>query len=142
MWILSFLPSWIVHAVPIAGLAIVLISMFLKFIPFISTYYAPIRIVGFVLFCFGIFFEGSLYNDLQWQARVKEMEAKVAKAEVKSKEENKKIETKVIIKTQIVKQRGENILKYIDKEIVKYDNQCIIPQEFIKAHNDAAEKVK
>ena len=51
-------------------------------------------------------------------------------------------------KTQIVKTRGKDIVKYVDREIVKYDTKfakggmCEIPQEFIKAHNDAAEAVK
>jgi len=56
--------------------------------------------------------------------------------------------TKVVTKTQIVRTRGENIIKYVDREIVKYDTKfapggiCEIPKEFIKAHNDAAELPK
>jgi len=116
--------------------------MFLKRIPLVDTYYIPIRIVGFVVLAFGIFFEGAIYNNKEWVARVKEMEAKVAAAEVESKKETIKIVQKVVVKQQIVKERGEDIVKYVDREITKYDNTCVIPKEFVEALNDAAKDVK
>jgi hypothetical protein len=116
--------------------------MFLKRIPFVDNYYIPIRIVGFVVLCFGIFFEGAIYNNKEWVARVKEMEAKVAAAEAESKKETIKIVQKVVVKQQIVRERGEEVIKYVDREITKYDNTCIIPKEFVKAVNDAAKEVK
>jgi hypothetical protein len=85
---------------------------------------------------------------MQWRERVAEMEAKVAAAEEQSKKENTKIVTKLVTKTQIVRTRGEDIVKYVDREVVKYDTkfaaggECEIPKEFIKAHNDAAEAPK
>jgi hypothetical protein len=102
----------------------------------------PIRIVGFVVLAFGIFFEGAIHNNKEWVARVKEMEVKVAAAEVESKKETIKIVQKVVVKKQIVKERGEDIVKYVDREITKYDNTCAVPKEFVKALNDAAKEVK
>jgi hypothetical protein len=142
MWIFKFLPDSFFHAFGIIGILAILVSMFLKRIPFVENYYIPIRIVGFVVMCFGIFFEGALYNNREWVARVKEMEAKVAAAEIESKKENIKIVQKVVVKQQIVKERGEDIIKYVDREITKYDNTCVIPKEFVKALNDAAKEVK
>ena len=91
---------------------------------------------------FGIFFKGAIYNNKEWVARVKEMEAKVAAAEAESKKENIKIVQKVVVKQQIVKERGEEVIKYVDREITKYDNTCVIPKEFVKAVNEAAKEVK
>lgn len=85
---------------------------------------------------------GAIHDNDAWEARVKEMEAKVAAAAAESTKENVKITDRVVTKIQMVKQRGEDITKYIDREVVKYDTQCVIPKEFIKAHNDAAEQVK
>lgn len=91
---------------------------------------------------------GAIYDNDAWEARVKEMESKVAVAEVQSKEENIKIVEKVVTKTKIIKSRGEDIVKYVDREVVKYDTkfapggECEIPKEFIKAINDAAEAPK
>jgi hypothetical protein len=76
------------------------------------------------------------------------MELKVAAAEVQSAKENIKIVEKIVNKTQIIRTRGDDVIKYVDREIVKYDTKfapggvCEIPQEFIKAHNDAAEAPK
>ena len=70
------------------------------------------------------------------------MELKVAAAEAQSAKENIKVVEKVVNKVQIVRQRGDDIIKYVDREITKYDNQCVIPKEFVEAHNKAAEAVK
>lgn len=96
----------------------------------------------------GTFMSGAIYDNNAWEDRVKEMEAKVAAAEIQSKEENVKIVEKVVTKTQVIKTRGQDIVKYVDREIVKYDTkfapggECEIPKEFIKAINDAAEAPK
>jgi|TARA_R110000868_G_scaffold3344_1_gene21744 hypothetical protein len=148
MWILYLLPSWYTHAVPALGLALILVSMFLKVIPFISTYYIPLRIIGLVTLLFGIFFEGVMYSGKDLHDKIKELEAKVAAAEAKSAEVNTKIVEKIVTKQKIVKERGADIIKYVDKEIIKYDvkfapgGQCEIPKEFISIHNKAAEEIK
>ena len=148
MWILYLLPSWYTHAVPVLGLALILVSMFLKVIPFISTYYIPLRIIGLVTLLFGIFFEGVMYSGKDLHDKIKELEAKVAAAEAKSAEVNTKIVEKIVTKQKIVKERGEDIIRYVDKEIIKYDvkfapgGQCEIPKEFINIHNKAAEEIK
>ena len=148
MWMLYFLPSWYTHAVPVLGIVLILISMFLKVIPFISTYYIPLRIIGLVTLLFGIFFEGVMYSGKDLHEKVKELEAKVIAAEAKSAEVNTKIVEKIVTKQKIVKERGEDIIKYVDKEIIKYDvkfapgGQCEIPKEFINIHNKAAEEIK
>ena len=148
MWFLSFLPSWYVHIIPLLALAIIFASMVLKVIPFVSTYYIPIRIIGFVLLLFGVFFEGGLYMNQEWTAKVKEMEEKIAVAEAKSKEENVKIVEKFIVKQNTIREKGDEVIKYIDREIIKYDvkfapgGQCEIPKEFVEAVNKAAKDGK
>jgi hypothetical protein len=140
MWYLSLLPNAFFHAIVIAGLLAVLGSMVLKKIPFVDKYYIPMRIVGFVVFTFGIYFEGGLANEEQWVAKVKEMEAKVAVAGAEGKKETIKIQQKVVVQEKIIREKGEDIVRYIDREIVKYDNSCIIPKEVIDTHNKAAKK--
>jgi hypothetical protein len=148
MWILSFLPDWIFHAVVIAGFLAVILGTFLKTIPIINRYALLLKVVGYFVLALGIFLEGGIHTERIWQARVKEVEAKLAIAEQQSKEENVKIVNKVVTKTQIIRTRGNDIVKYVDREIVKYDTkfapggQCEIPKEFIKAINDAAEAPK
>jgi uncharacterized membrane protein len=151
MWLLQWLPNWIFYAVLLAGVFGLLVSYFvryLSFIPFVYMYKTPIQLGSIAAIVIGTFMAGAIHDNEAWEARVKEMEEKVAAAEAQSKEENVKIVTKVVTKTQIVRTRGEDIVKYVDREIVKYDTKfapggiCEIPKEFIKAHNDAAEAPK
>jgi len=142
MWIFTFLPTWVFHAILGAGILALLAGTFFGFIPFISKYKMPVKVMGYVLVAFGLFLEGGLNDNMVWQARVAEMELKVAAAEVESAKENTKIVEKVVKKTEYIKTRGKDVVQYIDREVTKYDNTCIIPKEFVKAHNDAAEMAK
>jgi len=84
----------------------------------------------------------------EWRKKVAEMQAKVALAEQQSAKENVRLVEKIVKQTEYIKIRGEDIVKYVDREVVKYDTkfapggQCEIPKEFIKAINDAAEAPK
>jgi hypothetical protein len=144
MWLLSFLPNIFWHFLTICGLIAVLSSLILKRIPFISTYRIPLQYGGVLALLLGIWMEGSIANEAKWQAKVKEMEEKVAIAEAKSQEENVKIVTIIAEKTKIVHERGKNIINYIDrevvkdKEVVKFIENCPIPGIIIKTHNAAA----
>lgn len=142
MWYLTLLPDWFYHLIPLAGAIAIFASMFLKAIPFVSTYYQPLRIAGIALLLIGFFLEGAQYNNTQWVLRVKEMEAKVAAAEAESQRQNVKIIEKVVTRTQVVRERGQEIARTIDNVLQKYDNTCIVPKEFIDIHNKAAEQPK
>jgi energy-coupling factor transporter transmembrane protein EcfT len=152
MFILHFLPDalilWICNIVLLAGLVLTTLAFFIKRIPIINQYRIPAQVLGIALLVIGVYWRGGYAVEQEWRERVAEVEAKLAAAEAQSKEENTKIVTKVVTKTQVIKARGETITKYIDREIVKYDEkfapggQCEIPQEFIKAHNAAAEAPK
>jgi len=152
MWLLHFLPDafilFIVYLVLAAGAGLTLASYLIKWIPGISAYKLPMRIGGIFLLICGVYFYGGYSTEMQWRARVEEMQAKVASAEAQSKETNIKIVNKVVTKTEIIKTRGEDVVKYVDREVVKYDTkfasggECEIPKEFIKALNDAAEAPK
>jgi hypothetical protein len=150
MWILKWLPFWFFYAMLLAGLIGLATTYLLKFIPFpaLYIYKTPIQIVSIILIVIGTYMSGAISNEESWLARVKELEAKVQAAQVESVKENVKIETKIVTKTQIVKERGQDVIKYVDKEIVKFDTkflpggECEIPKEFIFAHNKAAEAPK
>ena len=152
MWILHFLPDalilWICNIVLLAGILLTVTAFFIRRIPVINQYRIPAQVLGIALLVIGVYWRGGYAIEQEWRERVAEVEAKVAAAEAKSAEENVKIVTKVVTKTQVIRTRGETITKYIDREIVKYDEKfapggvCEIPKEFIKAINDAAEAPK
>lgn len=148
MWIVEWLPSWVFTLMTLAGVVGILATQFFKFIPFVSAYTLPIKVVAICVMAFGLYMMGGVSNQERWEAKVKDLEVKLAKAEAESQKENVKIVEKIVTKTQVVKERGQDIIRYVDREVVKYDTKfapggvCEIPKEFIKAHNDAAEQVK
>jgi uncharacterized membrane protein len=148
MWILQWLPDWIFYGIFFAGLLGLLATYVMKFIPFVYVYRTPIQAVSILAIAIGTYMSGAISNEEAWQARVKEMEAKVAAAEIESQKENVKIVEKVVKKTEYITRKGQDIVKYVDREVVKYDTkfmpsgQCELPKEFIKALNDAAEPPK
>ena len=142
MWILKFLPDWIFYFILIAGVVGLVITHFIRLIPipFIYMYKTPIQLASVLAIAFGTFMSGAIYNDHAWLERVREMEAKVAAAEAKSAETNVQIVEKIVYDTKVVRERGAEVIKYIDKEIVKYDSMCTIPEEFIITINKVAEQ--
>lgn len=138
MWILQFLPNWLFSALLLIGVALFVVTKFVKVLPQAKL----IQAGSLLLILFSTYMTGAISNNDAWLARVKELEVKVAEAEAKSAATNTDIVEKTIVKTQVVKQRGEDIIKYVDREVVKYDTTCVIPKEFVASHNRAAEAPK
>ena len=143
-WMLNLMPDWVFHTLLIASVIGVVVSYVLKRIPFINQYNTPLRIVSILLIIGSVWILGGRDVQHAWEEKVKEMETKVAEAEAKSKETNVQIETKVVTKTKLVKEKGAAIVQYIDreivkdKEVIKFIENCPIPDSIIKAHNAAA----
>ena len=144
MWLLSFLPDWWFYALLALGLAGIFVSYLMSFIPFVSTYRNLIQAVSIVAIVIGTYMSGAISNEDKWQMKIKDLELKISQAETKSAEENIKIVEKIITKRQIVKEKGDEVIKYIDREVVKYDTKfiqggdCELPNEFFEALNAAA----
>ena len=133
-WILEIFPSWLWWLLLIAGFS----GYFLSHLIPIKTYQLPIKIVGGMVAAAVIFIMGLQYANSRWQQAARELQAKVQVAQAESKTVSAQVETKVITRTQVVKQQGETVVKYIDRETVKIDERCVIPPEFVNAHNQAA----
>ena len=138
MWILQFLPNWIFYILLLAGILAILITHFVKILPQAQL----IKLASAVAIIVSIYMIGAISNNDAWLARVKDLEVKVAEAEAKSATTNTEIVQKTLVKTQVVRERGQDIIKYVDREVVKYDTTCVIPKEFVLIHNRAAEAPK
>jgi hypothetical protein len=157
MWILSLLPEWVIHAIFMVGVLGVILGFVLGFLPFLGKYKLAIQIISVLILAFGVYLEGGFANEQLWQMKVKEMEVKVKEAEVKAAQKNVEIQEKVVTQTQIVKEKGQDIIKYVDRyrdrevlktiegpervkveEVIKFVENCPIPQDIIDAHNSAA----
>lgn len=147
MWILSILPETAIHIIFGIGILGVIAGFVLGFIPAIKPYKLAIKICSLLVLVFGVYLEGGLADYKEWELKVKEMEAKVAKAEAAGANKNTEIQEKVVEKIKVVREKGRDIIKYVDRdvvrdvEVIKYVERCpTIPAAIIEQHNKAATK--
>ena len=145
MWILSILPDAAIHTIFGLGILGTIAGFVLGFIPLVKAYKLAIQVISLIVLVFGVYLEGGLADYKEWELKVKEMEAKVAHAEAQSANKNTEIQEKVVEKTKVIREKGRDIIKYIDKEVVKkeevikYIENCPVPKDIIDLHNQAAE---
>ena len=138
MWMLSLLPDMFWHLLTSAGVVAVFAALVLKKVPFVTQYRSLLQYGGIAAVLFGIWMEGGIANEAKWQARVADMEAKVAAAEQQAKDANDKLEKKSAQKVKVIREKGVVVKQYITREVTKYDETCKIPSPVVKAHNAAA----
>ena len=169
MWLLSFLPTafleFIINAVLVASIVGVVIGFVGSKLPFVGSYSTIIKYASIVLFCIGLYWKGGFSVEKEWRARVEEMQEKVRLAEEQSKQVNTEIETKIVEKTKVVREKGKIQIEYINRlvegktvEIVKDMTEeqkqefmvkqkelqdalknCPVPRIIIEEHNKAVE---
>jgi uncharacterized membrane protein len=137
-FIFKIFPDWVWWFLLIAGLS----GYFLSRLPPLKPYAFILKILGSTIVALSIFILGMLYCDNTWKAAAAELQSRVDAAEAQSQVVNTEIHEKFIVKTQVIKTRGADVIQYVDREVVKHDSGCTIPPEFVTAHNRAAEPTK
>jgi hypothetical protein len=138
MWLFSLLPDFVYHILLIIGLVAFAGSYLLKMVPFFVQNAFMIRIASLMLIIFCVWIEGGLAVEAKWQARVAELETKVAAAERQAAEANGKIQTVYVDRVQTVKEIQYVTVNQIAKDAAKIDKTCVIDPEAIRILNDAA----
>lgn len=141
MWIISFLPDFVTHLivfVGIVGILLTSIPLIWKLIPGLDAYRQVMQLLCIVLLCFGLYLEGGVAVEAEYKVKVAELKIKLKDAELKAAKVNTVIITEYINKKQVIKEKGDTIREYIDREVAVYDKTCPIPESVIKSHNAAA----
>jgi len=142
LWMSSFFPSWIYHLLLICAIMGLAGASFFGKLPFLDKYKLPFQVLMGLILVFSIWMEGVMANEAKWQSKIKEMEDKVAAAETKSQDKTIEIQEKIIQKTRIIKEKGQDVIKFVDRvitkkeEVVKYVEHCPIPKDIIDLHNE------
>ena len=148
MWLLHFLPdaflAFVVNAVLVAGIISTLLTCFLlkhliRFVPTLAPHVKIAQIASIVILLSGVYFRGGYSAEMAWRERVHEMEMKLVEVEKQAQAANEQLDQKGQQKVKIIREKGQIIKQYIDREITRYDHSCVIPQEVVRAHNAAAE---
>lgn len=142
MFIFEITPSWVFHTL----FYLSIVSMILGFVfgkaKLIKQWTLMLKISGVIGFTVATFLEGALYDYNVMQARIEEAKQQTAEYEQKNKDLNDQLAKKSSKVKEKIQVKKEYITRYIDREVKKYDNQCVIPKPFVDAHNQSAEKTK
>jgi hypothetical protein len=157
-WMLGLIPEWVWTTLLVGSVIGILSAWLLKRIPFVSQYRFPIQAVSVASLLVSIWFISANSTNAVWEAKVKDLEAKVKLAEEQSTEKNVEIQEKVVTQTKVIKEKGQDIIKYVDRwntkevikevegperirreEVIKYIENCPVPKEMIDIHNQATE---
>jgi hypothetical protein len=150
MWMLAFFPdaflAWIINIILITGIIGFAASFFfgyvVRWLPAIAPYHLLIQVISIVLLVAGVYFKGGYSVEMDWRAKVAELESKVAISEQKSKEANTQIQTVYVDRVKVVKEKQIVVQEKIKTVEVKIDSQCKITADTLDILNDAAVGVK
>jgi len=135
-WFLLNNISYLVHILFIIGLVGSIIIKFVKRFSYIAKFAAPLF---YILFLAGVYLEGNLNGTSNYLKAVAAFNEKIKEAEGKSKEVNERIKTVYVDRVQIIKEKGKDNVKYIEKVVTKYDNMCTLSNAAIGVHNSASQ---
>lgn len=141
MWAFSLIPdsvmTWIINILLLAGVLGVIAGFFIRFIPFVNQYRRPVQIISILVLILGVWLKGGESERRVWQERVKELEAKVAKADAASRAANAKMERTVRESQKKIKENTRVIVKKVPQVITREAN-CVVPPPAVELYNQAA----
>jgi DsbC/DsbD-like thiol-disulfide interchange protein len=140
MWIVNFLPDFVFHFLLLAGLLGLVASFVLDSVPFVSTNAKAIQLASAVVLAVALFFEGAISDNDAWQARVKALELKVARAETESADANGKLQKQLAVKDKEIALAQAELKNRIRAGAAAMDAVCQIPADVVNILNDAAKK--
>lgn len=150
MFLLNFIPdillSFFVNTILILGVVgTIASSMFrlvIQYVPTLIPYRTAIQVVSVLLLVVGVYFKGGIAVEQKWRDRVRELEEKVAAAEVQSKATNEKIVTVYKDRVKVVTEQQVVIQEKIKEVQVTIDAQCKVTADTIDILNNSAKGVQ
>lgn len=125
---IDWLPQWVYYLGLIGGVGAVLANS------------RGLQLIGTLLIAGSCWHLGGTSTEAAWQARVQEMEAKVAKAEARAAEANTQVVTQVVTKTKLIKEKTQANVEYITQYVASdLDSSCKLTNASIMLNNSASQ---
>lgn len=140
-WLLQLLPDWLFHLILTLGVIGIIASFVLTFVPFVSQYKTIIQILSVILLVVGVYYEGAISNNEQWEQKVTELQIKLARAEKASADLNTLLIEELLNREKSIVEINNLNKKYLDSIKTKVDKECKIGSDVINLHNSAARNV-
>jgi len=146
MWILHLLPDsfliYVINGICIAGVVATVFGFFLGWVPFVNRWKLPLQLLGIALLVAGVYFKGGYSTEMEWRARVAEVEKKVKIAEDKAKKANTQVQTKIVTKIVKIHDKANTVKETIRRNKEKINAECKLSDEAISAYNSNIIKEK
>lgn len=133
MFYLNFIPEWVFHLLLLIGFGGIIVSAVMRNVLLLP--------VAFLIFSSALFVEGVVFGQADMRRQVAEMEAKVQLLTAESQKVNVQLVEKYKTKVIKIKEKSNEIIKYVDKYVTQYDNDCRVPNAFIVLHDSAAKAI-
>jgi hypothetical protein len=139
-WMIGLLPTWVFQFMTLAGVVLLLASRFLNGISVVGRYSLPAYLTGMVITATGLYYGGIRSSNEVWEQKIAAVKEQVKLAENKSREVNTVIQTQVVEKVKVVKERV-----YVNKQInantvaQQVDSKCIVPESAVVLINSASQ---
>jgi hypothetical protein len=146
MWILHLLPDsfliYVINGICIAGVVATVLGFFLGWVPFVNRWKLPLQLLGIALLVAGVYFKGGYSTEMEWRARVAEVEKKVAIAEAKAKKANTQVQTKIVTKIVKIKEKQQVVKERIQQNKEVINRECKLSDEAVSIYNSSIIKEK
>jgi len=140
LWLFSYIPSFFIYIMFALGLVMYLFSELatVRIAQLItSSVLTPVlvRIIGVVLMGISVFLLGVSFSDIEFKKEIDKKNVEIAKINEAAKDITQQVEIKYVYRDKIIKEKGDEIVKYITKE---NDASCDLHNSTIELLNAAA----
>lgn len=131
MFFLDFIPDSIlllvINGILIAGGIIFLLGLLTNFVPGLKPYKYIDNLIATVLLAIGMYLRGGYGVEMEYRLRIADMQKQIDQAVAKSNQTNVKIETKIVEKVKIIKERVNENKQSIQQHKDTINAECVIP---------------
>lgn len=147
LWVLGFIPKWAWFVCFVFSFLTLAFSKFLNKFQFFVLHSWAIYLSSLILLLVSTWFLGFQTNEEKWRSEIQKTQAAIEVLETKNTELSKELEKSSQQKTVVIKEKGQKVVEYLekevfkDKEVVRYVETCSeLPPQIIELHNRAVEK--
>ena len=140
LWLFNYIPSFFIYIMFALGLVMYLFSELatVRIAQLITSSVltpALVRIIGVVVMGMSVFLLGVSFSDAEFKKQIDKKNAEIAKINEDAKDITNQIEIKYVDRDKIIKEKGDEIIKYVN---IKNDADCNLHNSTIELLNAAA----
>ena len=140
LWLFNYIPTFFIYIAFAIGVVLYLFSEMatMRIAQIVTSSYltpALMRLIGIMLMGLSIFFLGISFSDTQFKKELDKKNQEIIKINETAKDITNQVEIKYVYRDKIIKEKGDEIIKYVN---TKNDSDCNLHNSTIELLNSAA----